>query len=56
MPQTLDIRGVSVEFPHDEIYDIQRNYMEKVIECLDKQRNGILESPAGKEFSSMEIF
>lgn len=45
MPE-YDISGVSVNFPF-EPYDVQRRYMEKVIECLDKGTNGVLESPTG---------
>lgn len=43
---TLTIRGVSVTFPF-EPYDLQKDYMEKVIECLQTQSNGVLESPTG---------
>jgi regulator of telomere elongation helicase 1 len=35
---------VSFPFPP---YDIQVNYMEKVIECLQERQNGVLESPTG---------
>lgn len=44
--QILNIRGVTVHFPN-EAYDVQRSYMEKVIECLQEGVNGILESPTG---------
>lgn len=40
------IRGVSVNFPFPP-YDVQRAYMEKVIECLEEKKNGLLESPTG---------
>lgn len=43
---TFTIRGVPVTFPY-EPYEIQKNYMEKVIECLQTQSNGVLESPTG---------
>ncbi|RZC33001.1 DEAD 2 domain containing protein [Asbolus verrucosus] len=43
---TVSIRGVSVKFPFTP-YEIQKNYMEKVIDCLENQQNGILESPTG---------
>lgn len=43
---TLTIRGVPVTFPF-EPYDLQKDYMEKVIECLQTQSNGVLESPTG---------
>lgn len=42
----IDINGVLVKFPYQP-YDVQRNYMEKVIEALDKGENAILESPTG---------
>lgn len=35
-----------VTFPF-EPYSVQRAYMEKVIECLNKSANGVLESPTG---------
>ena len=40
------IRGVSVNFPFPP-YDVQTAYMEKVIECLEDKKNGLLESPTG---------
>ncbi|CAG9823220.1 unnamed protein product [Phaedon cochleariae] len=43
---TTTIRGVPVKFPFKP-YDIQRDYMEKVLECLQKETNGVLESPTG---------
>lgn len=43
---TLTLRGVEVTFPF-EPYDLQKDYMEKVIECLQTQSNGVLESPTG---------
>lgn len=43
---TLTIRGIPVTFPF-EPYDIQKDYMEKVIECFQTQSNGLLESPTG---------
>lgn len=46
MPE-FDISGVSVSFPY-EIYPIQRRYMEKVIETLNKRKSvALLESPTG---------
>lgn len=42
----LMLRGVSVDFPF-EPYEIQKNYMEKVIECLQNETNAVLESPTG---------
>lgn len=43
---TITIRGVPITFPY-EPYEIQRIYMEKVIECLQNETNGVLESPTG---------
>lgn len=43
---TVTIRGIPVTFPF-EPYGIQKDYMEKVIECFQTQSNGILESPTG---------
>lgn len=43
---TVTIRGVTVNFPFPP-YDIQVNYMEKVLECLQDRKNGVLESPTG---------
>lgn len=45
MPEFI-IGGVPVSFPF-EPYDVQRRYMEKVIESLDKSANSVLESPTG---------
>lgn len=45
MPE-IDINGVPVKFPYQP-YDVQRKYMEKVIEALDKGVNAVLESPTG---------
>lgn len=42
----LHIRGVDVDFPFPP-YDCQVSYMEKVIQCLQEGKNGILESPTG---------
>ncbi|GLV35707.1 Regulator of telomere elongation helicase 1 [Carabus blaptoides fortunei] len=43
---TVELRGVPVAFPFKP-YDIQKNYMEKVIECLQDGKHGVLESPTG---------
>jgi regulator of telomere elongation helicase 1 len=40
------ISGVPVEFPF-EPYQVQTDYMSKVIECLEEGENGMLESPTG---------
>ncbi|XP_039591030.1 regulator of telomere elongation helicase 1 isoform X2 [Polypterus senegalus] len=42
----IDVRGVSVNFPFTP-YKCQEDYMSKVMECLQKEVNGILESPTG---------
>lgn len=43
---TVTIRGIPVTFPF-EPYEIQKEYMEKVLECLQNETNGVLESPTG---------
>lgn len=45
MPEYM-ISGIPVIFPF-EPYNVQRAYMEKVIECLENSTNGVLESPTG---------
>lgn len=45
MPEIM-IRNVPVHFPF-EPYDVQRAYMEKVIDCLQARAHGMLESPTG---------
>ncbi|KFV68203.1 Regulator of telomere elongation helicase 1, partial [Dryobates pubescens] len=45
MPR-LTLNGITVDFPF-EPYPCQEVYMEKVLECLQKKVNGILESPTG---------
>lgn len=45
MPE-LSISGVPVHFPFQP-YDLQTNYMAKVLECLRNGSNGVLESPTG---------
>lgn len=42
----LMIQGIPVSFPF-EPYDVQKAYMEKLIECLQSGFNGVLESPTG---------
>lgn len=42
----VQINNVSVQFPF-EPYDVQKEYMEKIIESLRTRRNAILESPSG---------
>ncbi|KAM3617416.1 uncharacterized protein V6R79_005854 [Siganus canaliculatus] len=43
---SLTLHGVTVKFPFSP-YDCQKDYMGKVIECLQKKENGVLESPTG---------
>uniref|UniRef100_A0AAQ4QGJ9 Regulator of telomere elongation helicase 1 n=1 Tax=Gasterosteus aculeatus aculeatus TaxID=481459 RepID=A0AAQ4QGJ9_GASAC len=43
---SLTLKGVTVNFPFTP-YDCQKDYMGKVIECLQKKENGVLESPTG---------
>ncbi|CAD7669125.1 unnamed protein product [Nyctereutes procyonoides] len=45
MPK-ITLNGVAVDFPF-EPYKCQEEYMSKVLECLQKRVNGILESPTG---------
>ncbi|XP_054247853.1 regulator of telomere elongation helicase 1 [Indicator indicator] len=45
MPR-LTLNGITVDFPFQP-YPCQKVYMEKVLECLQKKVNGILESPTG---------
>lgn len=46
MPEVI-INDVPIDFPHPVPYNVQRTYMEKVIECLRDSKNGVLESPTG---------
>lgn len=43
----ITIRGVVVQFPFKP-YQVQEDYMAKVIECLQDGKNGVLESPTGE--------
>ncbi|KAM4562897.1 regulator of telomere elongation helicase 1 [Odontesthes bonariensis] len=43
---SLSLNGVTINFPFPP-YDCQKAYMSKVIECLQKNVNGVLESPTG---------
>ncbi|XP_070600523.1 regulator of telomere elongation helicase 1 isoform X2 [Erythrolamprus reginae] len=45
MPE-IKLNGITINFPFPP-YECQEAYMSKVIECLQKQVNGILESPTG---------
>ncbi|XP_055886515.1 regulator of telomere elongation helicase 1-like isoform X2 [Biomphalaria glabrata] len=42
----LDLNGVQVSFPFTP-YPCQIDYMSKVLTCLQKNQNGVLESPTG---------
>ena len=43
---TLQLDSYEVKFPY-EPYSAQKNYMEKVLNCLDQKQFGLLESPTG---------
>ncbi|XP_068180728.1 regulator of telomere elongation helicase 1 isoform X2 [Antennarius striatus] len=43
---SLRLNGVTVRFPFPP-YDCQKEYMSKVLECLQRSVNGVLESPTG---------
>ncbi|XP_059683041.1 regulator of telomere elongation helicase 1 [Gavia stellata] len=45
MPK-VTLNGITVDFPFQP-YECQEAYMAKVLECLQKKVNGILESPTG---------
>ncbi|KAM6457881.1 regulator of telomere elongation helicase 1 isoform 3-T5 [Liasis olivaceus] len=45
MPK-IKLNGITIDFPFPP-YKCQEEYMSKVLECLQKQVNGILESPTG---------
>lgn len=51
----IEINGVSVKFPYEEPYQVQRNYMHKVIDSLENSGNAILESPTGNSISNLKI-
>ncbi|XP_024231211.1 regulator of telomere elongation helicase 1 isoform X3 [Oncorhynchus tshawytscha] len=42
----LTLKGINVDFPFTP-YECQKDYMSKVIECLQNKVNGVLESPTG---------
>ncbi|XP_012267857.2 regulator of telomere elongation helicase 1 homolog isoform X2 [Athalia rosae] len=42
----VELNGITISFPF-EPYDVQKRYMEKVIECLQDAKHGVLESPTG---------
>lgn len=41
-----EINGVSVKFPRDP-YQVQLDYMQKLIESIENKQNAVLESPTG---------
>lgn len=43
----IEINGIPIKFPF-EPYQLQIDYMTKVIEALDGKQNAVLESPTGK--------
>lgn len=42
----LELDGTFIKFPHSP-YDVQKIYMQKVLECLRDKKFGLLESPTG---------
>ena len=44
--QRVDVDGTMVNFPFSP-YDIQRDYMGRVLQCCKAGQNGLLESPTG---------
>ncbi|KAJ8675354.1 hypothetical protein QAD02_011140 [Eretmocerus hayati] len=46
MTTEIELNGVPIRFPFKP-YDVQKDYMSKVIECLQEGKNGVLESPTG---------
>jgi hypothetical protein len=58
----IEISEININFPF-EPYQLQRDYMTRVIEALDHKQNAVLESPTGEkfffsisQFSSIKIF
>ena len=45
-PEAFAVDDVSIKFPY-EPYEVQKVYMQKVVECLKDQKFGCLESPTG---------
>lgn len=43
----VTLNGVVIKFPFKP-YQVQEDYMKKVIECLQEGKNGVLESPTGR--------
>lgn len=44
---TIIIDGIPIKFPYENPYDIQIDYMKKVLQSLEQGRHAILESPTG---------
>ena len=45
-PTTIELRGVPIHFPFQP-YKCQQDYMEKVLDALNRSENALLESPTG---------
>jgi regulator of telomere elongation helicase 1 len=45
-PTTIELRGVPIHFPFQP-YKCQKDYMEKVLDALNRSENALLESPTG---------
>jgi len=43
----LTISGLQLHFPYETPYKAQKNLMFRMIRCLNKEQNGLLESPTG---------
>ena len=42
----IEVDGIFIRFPF-EPYDVQKVYMQKVLDCLKDKKFGLLESPTG---------
>lgn len=51
----VDINGIEVNFPF-EPYELQKEYMKKVIDALNNKQNAVLESPTGRMFNYFSSF
>lgn len=51
----VDINGIEVNFPF-EPYELQKEYMKKVIDALNNKQNAVLESPTGIMFNYFSSF
>lgn len=50
MMPNIVINEVSVDFPHQNPYDVQKRFMENVIDSIENSKNSVLESPTGTRF------